>query len=116
MGAGITDLPDGMHVALEGYDLPDSEFMGQEYFVIPVFQLLVEFQHCSKGHEFKCLPSWRESVIRVFDVVAADNRVALEVRGIDFPLEITGVSLVEYRRADKPYRLGVVLIGEIVYQ
>ncbi len=35
MGAGITDLSDGMHVAFEGDDLTDSEFMGYEYFLQP---------------------------------------------------------------------------------
>ena len=116
MSTDITDLPYGMHIALEGNDLTDAELMGDEDFIIALLQLLIEFHHGSEGHKFESFPRRSEAVVGIILVVSMDNRITFEVRGIDFTLELAGVRTIYNNRTHKPYRIGIILVGEIVYE
>ena len=105
-----------MHIILEGNDLTDAELMGDEDFIIALFQLLVEFHHGSECHKFESLPRRSEAVIGIVLVVSMDNRIALEVGCIDFTFELAGVRTVDDYRTHEPYRMGIVLVGEVVYK
>lgn len=116
VSTGIADLPDSVHIALEGNDLTDAELMGDEDFIIALFQLLVEFHYGPEGHKFESLPRRSEAVVGIVLVVSMDNRIALEVRGIDFMLELASVRSIDNYGTYEPYRIGIVLVGKIVYE
>ena len=90
--------------------------MGDEDFIIALLQLLVEFHHGSESHKFESFPRRSEAVVGIILVVSMYNRIALEIRGIDFTLELAGVSAIDDDRTHEPYRIGVILVGYIEYE
>ncbi len=114
MSTCIADLAYGLHVALEGNYLTNAKLMSYVDFVVRLFQLLVKFHHGSKCHEFESLPGWRKTVVWIFLVVAMDDRITFEIRGVYLLFKVACVRTIDNRRANKPYRIGIIFVGEMV--
>lgn len=116
VGAGVTDFPDRVHIAFKRNDLPDAEFLSDKDFIIAFFELLIQLHNSTECHKLECFPRGREAVIRILLMVALNDRIALEVGGVNFIFKIPRIRTADNRRTYKPYGIGRVFVGKVVNQ
>lgn len=95
MRTRISDLANRVHITLESNYLTDTELMCNEYFIIPIFQLLIEFQHCAECHELKSFPCRCETIIWILLMMPMYNGITLKIRSIDLTFKIGSIFTVD---------------------
>ena len=116
VGASITNLPDSVHIAFKRNDLPDAEFLSDKDFIIAFFQLLIQLHYSTECHKFKGFPRGREAVVGILLMVSLNDRIALEVGGVNFIFKIPRIRTADNSWTYKPYRIGRVFVGKVVDQ